>query len=78
MNAVKTNELQVGNYAAHTSDLPNCGGIQIDRQGYIQRVEATDMWGTHSDTHTTLWFEVKGDVKVITVHNDHTWLVRTL
>lgn len=82
MNAVKTNELVAGQWAAHMSDLPNCGGIQVAMQGEIIAVKHTDMWGTPSETHTTVYIREAGasvwDEKVATVHNSHTWLVRTL
>jgi hypothetical protein len=81
MKAVKTNELEPGMFAAHVMDLPNCGGIQVARQGTIERIEATDMWGTVSEIQQTIWFKpVGGDdwsTVVITVHNSHNWLVRT-
>lgn len=72
MKSVKTSELKAGDWAAHVLDLPNCGGIQVSKQGQIERVEACDMWGTPSETHTSLWMLDT----VITVHNSHTWLVR--
>jgi hypothetical protein len=82
MNAVKTNELKVGDWAAHMMDTPNCGGIQVHQQGEIVSVEHTDMWGTLSDSLTTVVLRERGaaawDTKMSTVNNSHTWLVRTL
>jgi hypothetical protein len=82
MNSVKTNELKAGDWAAHMMDLPNCGGIQIADQGQIEKVEHCDMWGTPSETHTTVYLKPAGGDKwsteVLTVHNSHTWIVRTL
>lgn len=82
MKAVKTNELVAGDYAAHAMDLPNCGGIQITRHGVIERIEAQDMWGSPSETQSLIWFRPSGgdewSTVVITVHNSHTWLVRTI
>lgn len=84
MKAVKTNELEVGQWAAHVIDLPNCKGIEVKDQGRIIKSEACDMWGTPSETHTTLTIRKAGaskhgwDDDMLTVHNSHTWLVRTL
>ena len=80
MKAVKTNELKVGDYAAHLMDSPNCGGIEVMRQGIIERIEPRDMWGAPSDHLQLIEIKVKGQhyPQVITVHNSHTWLVRTL
>jgi hypothetical protein len=82
MNSVKTNELKSGDWAAHVMDLPNCGGIQISDQGQIEKVEYCDMWGTPSETHTTVYLKPAGadqwSTEVLTVHNSHTWIVRTL
>ena len=72
MRSVKTHQLEKGDYAAHVIDLPNCGGIQITRQGKIERVEPQDMWGQPSETHTLIW--INDDV--ISVHNTHNWMVR--
>lgn len=82
MKAVKTSELEAGTYAAHMLDFPNIKGIEVFHQGEITKVEACDMWGVASETHTTVYIRERGadkyDVKVRTVHNSHTWLVRTL
>ena len=82
MNTVKTNELKVGDWAAHMIDTPNAGGIHVHQQGEIVSVEPHDMWGTPSETHTTVVLRERGkaewDTKMSTVHNSHTWLVRTL
>lgn len=82
MKAVRTNELEAGMYAALMMDLPNCKGVEVHMQGQIDRVEACDMWGVPSDTHTTVYIRLRGadkyDVKVRTVNNSHLWLVRTL
>lgn len=82
MNAVKTTELKAGDWAALTMDTPNCGGIQVTDQGRIMEVEACDMWGTPSEILTTVYLKPAGgdqwSTKVMTVHNSHTWLVRTL
>jgi hypothetical protein len=82
VKTVKSNELEAGMWAAHAHDLPNCGGIQIGRQGEIVEVKHTDMWGVASETHTTVYLRERGadkyDVKVLTFHNSHMWLVRTL
>lgn len=83
MKAVKTNELEAGQWAAHMIDLPNCKGIEAMVQGRIIKTEACDMWGVASETHTTLTIREVGaspmgwhDI-MRTVHNSHTWLVRT-
>lgn len=82
MDAVKTSDLKVGDWAARVTDLPNCGGIQVTVQGEIMRVTASDMWGTASDSLTTVHIKQAGaedwDVAVHTVHNSHTWMVRTV
>lgn len=82
MKAVRTNELQVGDWAAHMMDLPNCRGIEVFQQGEILEVKHCDMWGTPSETHTSLTIRERGagewDLKHPTVHNSHMWLVRTL
>lgn len=81
MKAVKSNELEVGQWAAHMLDLPNCKGIEVMDQGEITKVEHCDMWGTPSEVYTTLVLLPKygkpWDGKMITVHNSHMWLVRT-
>jgi len=82
MNTVKTNELKVGDWAAHMMDLPNCKGIEVHQQGEVVEVKHCDMWGTPSETHTTVVLKARGaaawDTKMSTVHNSHTWLVRTI
>jgi hypothetical protein len=84
MKAVRTNELQVGDWAAHMMDLPNCRGIEVFQQGEIISVEHCDVWGTPSETHTTIVIRERGaspkgwDDKMSTIHNSHMWLVRTL
>jgi hypothetical protein len=82
VKAVNTNELQVGDWAAHMWDLPNCKGIEVDVQGEVLEVKHCDMWGVDSETHTTVILKEKGsdkwDRKHMTVHNSHMWLVRTL
>lgn len=82
MRAVTTNELKVGDWAAHMTDLPNCRGIEVMDQGEIVKVTHCDMWGTESHYLTTVVLRERGkaawDTKMITVHNSHTWLVRTL
>lgn len=82
MKAVKTNELEVGTYAAHMMDAPNLRGIEVFRQGEILEVKHCDMWGADSETHTTVVMRERGkpqwDTRMATVHNSHTWLVRTL
>lgn len=81
MKAVRTSELKAGDYAALMMDLPNCSGIEVMKQGEIERVEPTDMWGTPSEILTTVYMRDRGaadkyDVKVRTVNNSHMWLVR--
>lgn len=78
MKMVLTNQLEIGNYAAHVIDLPNAGGIQIARAGVIERVEPFDMWGNDSVQHTTVWMKFDNDEYVMphTIHNSHAWLVR--
>lgn len=80
MKAVKTNELKVGDWAAHMVDLPNCKGIEVKDQGEIVDVKHCDMWGVPSETHTSVELRPKGadewTVRYMTVHNSHTWLVR--
>lgn len=84
MKAVRTNELEVGQWAAHMTDLPNCKGIEVLDQGEIVEVKHVDMWGVASETHTTVVIRERGasymgwDDKMLTVHNSHMWLVRTL
>lgn len=82
MKAVKTNELKVGDWAAHMMDLPNIKGIEVRQQGEVVEVSPTDMWGVASETHTTVVLKERGakpwDTKTSTVHNSHVWLVRTL
>lgn len=82
MKAVKTNELEAGMFAAHMLDTPNAGGIQVAKQGEIVSVEACDMWGVASETHTTVVLRERGaaswDTRMSTLHNSHMWLVRTL
>lgn len=81
VKAVQTPELKAGDFAAHVIDLPNCGGIQVSRQGTIEKIEAADMYGSPSYTQHLIYLRpVGGDeysTMVITVHNSHTWLVRT-
>lgn len=76
MKTVKTNELVAGDYAAHIMDLTNCGGIQVALQGTIESIEPRDIWGIPSDHLQLIYIKVKDEVKVITVHNSHIWLVR--
>lgn len=81
MKAVKTNELKVGDWAAHMLDLPNCKGIETMAQGEITQVEHCDRWGVPSEEYTTVLIVPKGgkswDGTMHTVHNSHMWLVRT-
>ena len=83
MKAVQTNELEAGTFAALMMDTPNAGGIAVQIQGEIVEVKHTDMWGVASKDQTTVFIRERGavdkyDVKVRTVHNSHTWMVRTL
>lgn len=82
MKAAKTSELEAGTFAALMMDTPNAGGIQVVIQGEITKVEPCDMWGVASEIQTTVYIRERGadkyDVKVRTVHNSHTWMVRTL
>lgn len=82
MKTVKTNELKVGDWAAHMMDTPNAGGIKVHQQGLIVEVKHCDMWGTPSETHTSIILRERGkaewDTRMSTVHNSHVWLVRTL
>lgn len=82
MKAVRTNELSVGDWAAHMMDAPGLRGIEVHQQGEIVSVTHTDMWGVSSETHTTVVIRERGkaswDTRMSTVHNSHMWLVRTL
>lgn len=83
MKAVRTNELEAGMFAALMMDTPNAGGIRVHIQGEIIEVKSTDMWGVASDIQTTVVLRERGasrmgwDDVMRTVHNSHTWLVRT-
>jgi hypothetical protein len=74
MKAVKTPELVTGNWAALVHDMPNCGGIQVTRQGLITKIEPVDIWGTPDGYVHSVWM----NDNVYVVHNSHTWLVREI
>jgi hypothetical protein len=83
MKAVRTNELEAGMFAALVMDTPNAGGVQVTRQGIIEKIEAADMYGVPSEHLQLIHFRKQGstnpwDIEVITVNNSHLWLVRTI
>lgn len=81
MKAVRTDELKAGDFAALIMDMPNVKGIEVMRQGTIEKIEPADMYGTYSETLQLIYFKPRGgddwSTQVITVNNSHLWLVRT-
>ena len=78
MKLVKSTDLEIGSHVAMVIDAPNIRGFELWHQGTIEKLEACDMWGTPSETHTTLYIKLKGnwEYETATVHNSHNWLVR--